>query len=44
MRKDKKVLEFIGVKRSDVDEWSLPGVSNSNPQSIYIVACCLLFA
>lgn len=28
LKKDKKVLEFIGVKRSDVEEWSLPGVGS----------------
>jgi len=27
IKNDKKVLEFIGVKRTDVEEWSLPGVS-----------------
>ena len=29
LKNNKKILEFIGVKREDNDEWSLPGVSHS---------------
>ena len=31
MKKGKKVMEFLAVKRKDVDEWAIPGVSPHSP-------------